>query len=322
FSFLDAPNGNELVTIKGDGKVGIGTNSPSERLHIVGGNLRVDNGAIQSWGPITLHPDVDGTGDNNVYITGTLTVGGSRFLLGGGDYPIYSRRIEARVEPVGPVWAGVVQTFGGNGSTNVYLTYPTINEIPYPHNGFIGVYGDYGGPKASLWVDNLDRGVLTANIKNFRVPDPEDATRDIWYGCIEGPELAMYVRGTARLVNGRARIELPDHFRKLADEQGITVQLTPRSTQSLGLAAVHVGLDGIEVVELLDGRGNYEFDWEVKAVRAEHRDFEVYRSWDYVLPGGMERSEAWQARLKFLEARQARQRTQPQARATEGGKAR
>jgi hypothetical protein len=134
-----------------------------------------------------------------------------------------------------------------------------------------------------------------------------DPSRDIWYGCIEGPELAMYVRGTARLVNGRARIELPDHFRKLADEQGMTVQLTPLSPDSKGLCVVRKGLDGIEVAELLNGRGNYEFDWEVKAVRKEHRDFQVYRPWDEVMPGGTDPAEAWQARLQSIQERQARQ---------------
>jgi hypothetical protein len=145
--------------------------------------------------------------------------------------------------------------------------------------------------------------------KYFRVPDPDDPTRDIWYGCIEGPELAMYVRGTARLVNGRARIELPDHFRKLADEQGMTVQLTPRAAESKGLAAVRVGLDGIEVVELPNGHGNYAFDWRVEAVRKEHRDYRVYRAWDEVLPGGTDPAEAWQARLQSIQEPQARQQS-------------
>ncbi|MFQ3611875.1 MAG: hypothetical protein SNJ72_10325 [Fimbriimonadales bacterium] len=323
FSFLNAPNGNELVTILGTGKVGIGTSNPAERLHIVGGNLRVDNGEIQSWGPITLHPDVDGTGDSNVHIKSDLTVEGNGFSLGG-------RLVRAGVESVDVYRDGGVDTFRvgrvdtfGENRRIVSLSYPIVYGYPIPNNGSVSAYSSSWNPnKASVWVNNDNLGVLTANIKNFCVPDPEDATRDIWYGCIEGPELAMYVRGTARLVNGRARIELPDHFRKLADEQGMTVQLTPRSAQSKGLAVVQAGLDGIEVGELRNGRGNYEFDWEVKAVRKEHRDFEVYRSWDYVLPGGMERSEVWEARLKSLEARQARQRTQSPARAPEGGKAR
>ncbi|MCX7686631.1 MAG: tail fiber domain-containing protein [Fimbriimonadales bacterium] len=48
------------------GAVGIGTTTPSARLHLVNGNLRVDDGEIQSWGPITIHADVDNTGDDVV----------------------------------------------------------------------------------------------------------------------------------------------------------------------------------------------------------------------------------------------------------------
>lgn len=87
----------------------------------------------------------------------------------------------------------------------------------------------------------------------------------------------------------------------------MTVQLTPLSPDSKGLCVVRKGLDGIEVAELLNGRGNYEFDWEVKAVRKEYRDFQVYRPWDEVMPGGTDPAEAWEARLKSIQERQARQ---------------
>jgi hypothetical protein len=65
FSFLNAPAGTEIMTIRGNGLVGIGTTNPSVRLHLVG-SLRVDDGEIQSWGPITIRPDVDNTGDDVV----------------------------------------------------------------------------------------------------------------------------------------------------------------------------------------------------------------------------------------------------------------
>ncbi|BCW96104.1 MAG: tail fiber domain-containing protein [Fimbriimonadales bacterium] len=66
----------ESVVVR-QGAVGIGTTAPSARLHLVDGNLRIDEGEIQSWGPITLHPDVDNTGDDVVRFvdsTGNETV--------------------------------------------------------------------------------------------------------------------------------------------------------------------------------------------------------------------------------------------------------
>ena len=117
----------------------------------------------------------------------------------------------------------------------------------------------------------------------------------------------MYVRGTGQLVDGRATIELPEHFRVLAVEDGMTIQLTPRSAKSMGVATGTRSLDSIEVVELHGGRGNYEFDWEVKAVRRAHQDFKVTRSWTHAMPGGgPSQDELWAARLRPIEQRKRR----------------
>jgi hypothetical protein len=53
-------------------KVGIGTATPEEILHVKG-TIRYDNGEFQNWGPIIIHPDVDNTGDDII-----------RFLDSGG----------------------------------------------------------------------------------------------------------------------------------------------------------------------------------------------------------------------------------------------
>ncbi len=51
------------MTITNGGNVGIGTTDPAAKLH-VSGDLRVDNGQIQSWGFLDLRPDVDLSGDD------------------------------------------------------------------------------------------------------------------------------------------------------------------------------------------------------------------------------------------------------------------
>ena len=58
------------------------------------------------------------------------------------------------------------------------------------------------------------------------------------YGCLEGPELGVYVRG---VLQGTNEIELPDYWKDLVDEDSITVHLTPiGSHQSLCYAVAQM----------------------------------------------------------------------------------
>ena len=62
----------------------------------------------------------------------------------------------------------------------------------------------------------------------------------------------------------------------MAVPSSITVTLTPRSARSMGLAAVNVSSQGIQVAELASGRNSYTFDYVAYAVRKGYEDYEVY----------------------------------------------
>ncbi len=165
--------------------------------------------------------------------------------------------------------SGGIWTVGYNGSDNVYISHAD----QYPDEGAIFLFDENGDQNMGLY-GNGDFWALGE--KSFIVPDPQDATRRIKYTCLEGPEAAMYVRGTASLVDGRAVIDLPEHFVSLADESSITVSLTPRSFDSKGLAAGEVNSGRVEVGELFGGKGNYRFDYVVYAVRNGYENYQVY----------------------------------------------
>jgi hypothetical protein len=165
-------------------------------------------------------------------------------------------------------------------------------KSPYSGNVQVEIYRDCQSA----------RGVIIADEKHFRAPNPADPATDIWYCSLEGPEAAMYVRGTGRLTNGRTTIELPDHFRNLASEAGMTVQVTPLSIESKGLAVTKKSLAGIEVGELGGGTGDYEFDWRVEAVRKGHENYQVIRPWKSSDP---DEAQAWQNRMRWIEERRA-----------------
>lgn len=128
-----------------------------------------------------------------------------------------------------------------------------------------------------LWIDTEGHGNIFAEIKNFVVRSPSDPTKEIWYASVEGPEAAAYVRGTAQLVNGEANVVFPQHFIDVATLSGMTVQVTPLSADSKGLAVVEKRLDGFRLRELSGGSGSYQVDWEVKAIRRGHESFEPVR---------------------------------------------
>jgi len=164
---------------------------------------------------------------------------------------------------------GALFTFGPNGNNNVLVT----SLVNHPNNGFVGVYDDQGAVQAGIYVDENGKGqVFATGQKPFVVDYPNHPDRKIMYVSLEGPEAAIYHRGVVKLVRGRATIELPEHFIALASPDSITVQLTPGSLSSQGLAfsAIHDGR--IDIGELHNGKGSYDVHFVVHALRRGYED--------------------------------------------------
>lgn len=178
------------------------------------------------------------------------------------------------------------RTYATNGNGRFFLYNADDKAYFYAGNNgteskipLVGILAADGTtPVAGMYLDNNGKGVVYGDVKSFRVPNPNQPGTDIVYASLEGPEAAAYIRGTAQLVNGRATITFPDHFKAVATLPGMTVQLTPNSADSLGLAVVSKSLDGVEVRELMQGTGSYGFDYLVTAVRQGYENYEVIRS--------------------------------------------
>ena len=115
-------------------------------------------------------------------------------------------------------------------------------------------------------------------IKSFMIPDPKNANQKIVYASVEGPEAAAYERGVAQLINGETEVLFSDHFSSIIDKNSITVQLTPKHWDTFGIAVTEEDDKGFRVKELKGGEGNFEFNWEVKAVRKGFENYRVVRS--------------------------------------------
>ena len=235
-------------------KIGLGKNSPAVMLDVDGW------AAFERVGIGTTNPgaalDVDGTCRFNKVQTRN-------------ESDVFVTAIDYTTDG-----SGHIRTFGTNGNPNVHLW----SMGGAPNRGAIDVCDTNGTYQAGILVNASGDGVVYGDTKNFRMANPNQPDTDIWYACIEGPEAAAYLRGTARLENGRAFIPFPDHFQAVAITDGMTVQVTPLSMESEGLVVTKKSIQGIEVRELRSGTGTYDFDYTVMAVRDGYQDYKVIRS--------------------------------------------
>ena len=253
---------------------------PDHQFLVTGGLMAVQNTGDQSPLLRFLADRLwefrqDGSGASADLKLQSIGFSGDRnLIIQTGGSVVYRNQAERELARVttNTVDAGFITTNGPGGSRN------TAIGSTSPERGGIWVFNEFGDPKAAIFVNPLDGdGVVSADVKAFRVPNPRDKATEIMFACVEGPEAAAYVRGTAMLTDGRATVTLPEYFLDVAVAEGMTVQITPRSANSKGLAVIDRSVERFEVRELLDGRGSYEFDWEVKAVRRGHEHFQVIR---------------------------------------------
>ena len=235
--------------------------------------LAVGTGSIGST-QLTEQPDL-----GNSSLSGRLRLldndGGTTAVINGDDVGIFGTVDRSSGEVT--FLAGTSPSGGGGlmGVNNTLDNPGVIISASGAGSGLLTVNNFLGTPRAGIMGSSGDVFGVT---KSFIVPDPNRSDRMIRYTSLEGPEAAIYVRGTAKLTAGLARIELPDHFSAMCVESSITVNVTPRSVDSLGLATIHADAVGVEVRELGGGTGSYEFDYMVHAVRRGFEDRPVYLS--------------------------------------------
>jgi len=254
-----------------NGNVRIGTTQSTAHLN-VGGNLHGYSGA-------SLRYELLAPSNGSVF-----TLYGSNSLnfrlgtiSGNANLPelqlLNQSGVDRSVMRINTNNVGELLLRGANGQLNVRLN----SLLGFDNYGYIGVNGPGGNAEAGIYVNSAGQGVVFGDQKNFRVPHPTQPGKEIWYGSLEGPELAAYLRGTTELVQGEAWVAFPEHYRLMANASTMTVTLTPLDRHSKGLAVIEKTDQGFRVAELGGGTGNYAFDWEAKCVRQGREDFEVVR---------------------------------------------
>jgi len=197
-------------------------------------------------------------------------------VINAGSWPAYDLKSSSG--------RGRLNLYNGSGIRNVIAGGGFFDSS----DGYLSIADNNDVVQAGMYINASNQGVLFADIKNFRMPHPHKSDKEIWYASLEGPEAGAYDRGTTQLVDGEAFVPYSEHYNIVANPATVTVQLTPQHWDTYGLAVVSKSKNGFYVKELKGGKGNFQFDWEVKAVRAGREDYSVVRRKSNMVDAEME----------------------------------
>lgn len=186
-----------------------------------------------------------------------------------------------------PTAAGVLGATAGNYGVVGYTNTGPAGVAGYNMNsGFcpasVAVDGKLGVKQGgSLYGVYADGDIGATGTKFFVEPHPTDPSKEIRYVSLEGPEAGTYFRGTGRTRNGFATIEVPESFRMVTDERGLTVVVTPIG-ELAQIATISKSLDKIVVQSSKD----VAFDYMINGVRKAFKDFNAIGQNDDFVPQG------------------------------------
>jgi Collagen triple helix repeat (20 copies) len=132
-------------------------------------------------------------------------------------------------------------------------------------------YGVHGLVNTTSGYAIYAQGRFTATSnKGFTQPHPTDPSKNVFFVCLEGNENGTYFRGTSRLVDGKAVIEIPEEWKLVTAEDGITVQVTPK-----GPAVIYVAEESRDRI-VIRGTNDVPFHYFVNGVRRGFTKYEPY----------------------------------------------
>jgi len=186
-----------------------------------------------------------------------------------------------------PLPAGVLGASAGNDGVVGYTNVGEAGVAGYNMNSSVcpasvavaGLLGVRRG--GSLYGVYSIGNIGATGTKFFVEPHPTDPSKEIRYVSLEGPEAGTYFRGTGRTRDGFATIQVPESFRMVTDERGLTVVVTPIG-ELAQIATISKSLDKIVIQSSKD----VAFDYMINGVRKGFRDFKAISENDDFVPQG------------------------------------
>jgi len=233
--------------------VGIGTTTPGTKLDISsssGTALRAVNTSASSWGIDARAKEAGGyflDTDDSAYAK-----------CGYGGYGVQAQGNSA---------GGCFKDKNGSGEAWVGTDHPGWEcGIDAYGNAWGGGFTDKddGG---WAWVAYYSYKIWGSGSASFVQNHPYNKNQVIVYASPEGDEVATYTRGTARLINGEARVIIGETFRFVTNPDiGLTAHITPRG-DCKGLYVASLTTSEMVVKELQGGTSDVSFDYLVYGLR-------------------------------------------------------
>ncbi|MEX2218924.1 MAG: hypothetical protein WD749_09210 [Phycisphaerales bacterium] len=286
-------NTTQMVITSG-GLAGIGTPSPTARLHVVGA---ATGNALQVV-TTTGHADSAIEAVNSAVSGGGLNTG--QAIYAQNTRPGGTAILGENSSTTGSATGVLGRTHSETGTTFCISGFNDGDGAGGANNNFmVGVRGECFS-QAAHGVEGRANGqrtfqssslagvfgvVSTVNgygvfssgemgasgAKSFINPHPTDPSLAIKFHCLEGNESGTYFRGTARLTGGRAEIAIPEEWRLASADHGITVQVTPVGTLAL-LAVETQSRERIVVI----GNVDCDFNFTVNGLRAGFTEYKPF----------------------------------------------
>ncbi len=147
----------------------------------------------------------------------------------------------------------------------------------------ISTVGLYGGFITQMRVNEVGDIRVTGDFdvdgnKNFVEPvETDEGEKEVVYTASEAAEARTEASGVAKVEDGRAVIELPDHFGWVtSDDEPLVVQTTPYADEPVQPQVTERSTDRI-VIEDFAGVDEYEVAYTVKGTRVGQEDKQVVR---------------------------------------------
>jgi hypothetical protein len=260
----------------GTGVAGVQASGTGANFGVRGENSSTTNGAAGVYGQSSGATGVI----SGVLGSASSTTSGAAAVKGevNGSFPVqFGGRIGVQGNDVSGGGFGVLGL-----SENRGVQGSRVNATGVFQNG--GVLGYAGTSGVHSFQD-----ITAGGLKPFVEPHPIDPARQVVFVAMEGPEAGTYFRGRGRFEGRTAVIVVPESFRLVTEEEGLTVQITPIG-RAAAVGVVSMGLNQIVVESTRD----VEFSYLVQGVRHHYGRFEAIQPNTYFVPASADaRMEPW-----------------------------